>query len=317
MRYYEITLTPKGSTTPIRTWSSYPGGVYDPGALDVEFDMPVTTYGAPAGGQTISVHGISLADLTQSQQFAGMNMIFKAGMQAGLPLVTPSQAGTIIAGDIFQSFGNWQGTDMTLDFVLNPAIYTNDTPGNFTLVWNKGERLSDSLTHCLQVALPNMPISMNISPSLVLSNDGHHYCKTLDQLAQYIDDLTDRKFKGNRVNISIQGGKLVIFDNTYTPNPIQINFNDLIGQPTWIDVQTLQIKTVMRADLQLGARITMPTGFQNAPGFVAINPASFPSSLKYKSTFSGNFTIIELRHIGSYRSSDATNWCTLFNCVPI
>ena len=314
MRYYEITITPKGSTTPIRTWSSYPGGVYDPGALDIEFDMPVTFYGAPSGGQPITIHGIALADLTQSQQFAGMNMIVRAGMKAGLPLVTPSQAGTIIAGDIFQSFGNWQGTDMTLDFVLNPAVYTNDVEGNFTLIWPKGERLSDALTHCLQVALPNMQISMNISPNLVLSDDGHHYCGTLDQMAQYISDLTEMKFK-NTVNISIQGGKLVIFDNTHTPNPIQLNFNDLIGQPTWIEPQVMQIKTVMRADLQMGSRITMPTGFQNAPGFVATNPASAPSSLKYKSTFSGNFTIKDIRHIGSYRSSDASNWCTIFNCV--
>ena len=316
MRYYDLTLTPIGSTTPLRTFTSYPNGVYDPGALNIEFDMPVLPYGTPGGGQTLSIHGISLQDLTQAQQFAGMNITLKAGMKAGLPLVTPSQLGTIIAGNVFQSFGNWEGTDMTLDFVLNPAIYTSSNPGNFMLIWPKGERLQDALLHCLQVPYPDMDISINISPDLVNNYDINHPCTTLEQLAQFIGDMTEQQFNGNRVEITIQAGKIIAYDATYAPNPVQLVFTDFVGQPTWIEPAVIQVKTVMRADLQVGSRITMPKGFQNLPGFVSTTAASTPSSLKYKSTFDTNFIVSELRQLGNFRSNDASDWVTIFNCIP-
>jgi hypothetical protein len=52
----------------------------------------------------------------------------------------------------------------------------------------------------------------------------------------------------------------VVFDKTYQPSSIAIQFTDLIGQPTWIEPNTMQVKTVMRADLQVGSIITMPQG---------------------------------------------------------
>ena len=299
-----------------KQWTSYPGGNYDPGALNVEFDMPVLPYGTPSGGQTLTIEGISLQDLTQAQKFAGMNLTMKAGMKAGFPLVTPSQAGTIISGLVFQSFGNWEGTVMTLDLVLYPSIYTPTNQGNLMLIWPQGEKLSDALTHCLQVAYPDLPISMNISSDLVQNHDEHHASTTLEDLATFVGDYTEQNFNG-RVEITIQAGKIIVFDKTYTPAPIQLNFNDLIGQPTWIDANTIQIKTVMRADLQIGSVITMPKGLQNAPGFITTTSASLSSQIKYKSTFQNNFVVIELRQIGNFRASDAASWATVFNCVPV
>jgi len=316
MRYYNITLTPTGSSVAAKQWSSYPRGVYDSGALNIEFDMPVLPYGTPSGGQTLTIEGISLQDVSQATQFAGMYLIMKAGMKAGFPLANPAQAGTIIAGKVFQAFGNWEGTEMTLDLVLLPSIYTPQNQGNLTLIWPKGERLADALTHCLQVAYPNLPISMNISADLVQNHDEFHAATTLDDLAAYVGDYTEHNFNG-RVEITIQAGKIIVLDKTYSPAPVQLNFNDFVGQPTWIDVNTLQVKTVMRADLQIGSIITMPKGLQNAPGFVSTSAASLPSSLKYKSTFQNNFVVSELRQIGNFRSSDAASWVTVFNCVTV
>lgn len=314
MRYYDLTITPSDSTTPFRQWTSYPGGKYDASALNIEFDMPVAPYHTPTGGGTVTVHGIALEDLGQAQQFAGMTLTLKAGMKAGFPLANPAQAGLIVTGQVIQSFGNWEGTEQTLDFVILPSNYTNENPGNHSLSWPAGTPLGPALQQCLSVAYPGMPISMNISPNLVNSSDQHHVCGTLEEMAQFVGPWTDDQFK-NPVQITIQGGKLKVFDQTYKPGPVQLVFTDFIGQPTWIDNLTMQVKTVLRADLEVGSVITMPQGLPNAPGFIGTSAPSKPAGIKYQSIFKNSFQISELRQIGSFRSSDAADWCTVLNCI--
>jgi len=314
MRYYELSLTPKGGSKPIRTWTSHPNNILDPGALQIEYDALVLPYGTPAGASTITLHGISLQDLTQSQQFAGMTLELKAGMRAGLPLANPAQAGTILKGEVFQCFGNWEGLDQTLDFVVIPGGYTTSNPGNFLLDWAAGMQLVDALKQTFSVAYPGMPISINTDGDFVQNHDEPHICDTLDELAQIVGDLTEGIFD-NRVSIGIQAGKIVVYDQNYSPPPIQLVFTDFVGQPTWIAVNTIQIKMVARADLQMGASVRMPQGFQNLPGFVSASQASFPSTIKYKTAFQNDFFIQELRQVGNFRSPDATQWATIANCV--
>jgi hypothetical protein len=277
MRYYDITITPEGSTTPLRQWSSHPNGTYDPGALEVEFDMPILPSGTPSGGQSISIHGVPLQDLSQAYQFAStpdktMNIVVSAGMKAGFPLANPSQAGVILSGQIFQAFGNWKGTEMSLDLVVYPPTHTLENPGNFVLNWQEGQPLADALKQTLSVVYPR---------------------------------------------------KLIVFDKSYTPPPIQLAFNDFIGQPTWIETGVIQLQTVMRADLEIGAYIRMPQGLQNAPGFTTStsgaaltrNGAALPSTGKDQTIFQNTFQVIELRHIGSYRTASGEAWSTIFNAV--
>ena len=313
-RYYSLELTTSGATTPIRTWTSHPNGIYDPAALQIEYDALVGPYGTPSGGSTITLHGISLQDLTQAQQFAGMTLELKAGMKAGLPLVNPSQAGTILKGQVFQAFGNWEGVNQTLDFVVLPGTYTLDNPGNFVLTWRAGTKLSDALLQTLDVAYPNAPISMNISSDLVQNHDEIGVYDTIDQLAQVVGDITEGVFD-NRVTIGIQAGKIVVFDTTYSPAPVQLVFTDFIGQPTWINVNTIQVKLVARSDLQMGSIVRMPQGLQNLPGFVNTTASSYPSSIKYQTTFQNNFIVQELRQIGNFRAADASQWITIANCI--
>jgi|ERR1700744_289717 len=320
MRYYDISITKEGVSKPIRQWTSHPNGVFDPGALNVEFDVPVTTYGTPTGGQTVTIEGVALSDLLQAQQFAGMNLLLKGGMQAGLPLANPKQSGVITAANIFQSFGNWEGTEMTLDMVLYPAQYTLDQPGNIVLNWTAGTQLSAALKQALSTAYPDMPLQINISNRIVQNHDEIHRCSTLEQLAQVILGITQNNFLGSDyagVQISIQGGQIIVADSTWTPNTVQLAFIDFVGQPTWIDVNIMQLKLVMRADLQLGSIIKMPQGLQDAPGIVLTSSASLPSNLKYKSSFQGNFSVVELRQIGNFRATDGASWVTVANCTPI
>jgi len=320
MRYYELTVTQQGSSTPFRKWTSYPNGKPDPGALNIMFDMIISEQSSPVGQPMITIEGISLSDLSEAQQFAGMNVTLKAGMGGGLPLETKAQQGTIMQGQIFQSFGNWVGTEMTLDFVLNPAVFDYSTPGNFVLNWTKGQKLSDAINQMLTTAYTKtpMPISINISDDWVADQDLPAYSYTLDGISEQIAEYTLSKSSGPvGVAITIQNGKILVQDSTYSPDAIQINFNDLIGQPTWIDPNTMQISTVMRADLQFGSKIKMPKGFVGAPGSVTTTAQSMPSSYKYKSTFTQDFQITQLRHIGNFRSSDAGEWATVCNCLQL
>jgi len=315
MRFYDIAITPPSGGKPSLTFQSHPQGQFNASALDIEFDLPVTQAGIPIGGQTITIHGISLDNLSQAQQFAGQNLTMKGGMQAGLPLNNPAQAGLIVQAQIFQSYANWVGTDMTLDFMLYAPIYTTDNPGNLVLDWQPGMSLATALKNTFSVAYPNIPVQMNIGDQYVPSTGRPHFAGTLDEMAQYVADTTQGLFK-QTVHIALQTGQLLVYDTTtYKPSPVQLVFTDLIGQPTWVDKAVMQIKTVMRADLQIGSLLRMPQGMQNVPGFVTTTLASYPSSMKYQSTFQGQFRVIALRHLGHFRSSDAGDWCTVFNCV--
>lgn len=330
MRYYELNLYAPGSSTPSRTWTSHPGGKLDQNALNIEFDIVVMPHATPHGGSTITLEGVALADLMQAQQFGqhydnkgmlqrGMTLELKGGMKAGLPLANPAQAGTIIKGQVFQSFGNWKGTEMTLDFVVYPSDYTTENPGNFVLDWRAGQPLADALRQCLSVAYPDAPIQIDISDRVVATQDMPHFCGTLDELAQVIKETTGGNYIGPTyvgVDITVQGGAIVVFDGTAPPPVVEINFTDLIGQPTWVDVNQLQMQAVMRGDVQVGANIKMPPSLINSPGMVGTVSGAMPSSVNYQPTFQGQFMVTGMRQIGNLRATDGDSWATLLTCVP-
>lgn len=314
MRYYSFEISDPASGASIKKWQSHPGGVFDPQAQNIMFDVPIAGYGAPIGAQAITIEGISLSDLQSASQYGGMQFELKSGMAQGLPLANPAQQGTIASGLVFQSYGHWEGTEMTLDFVCKPSSFTLYNPGNIVITWAQGTVLSDALTMTLQNAFPGIPLTVNISPSLVLTNDEVGFYPTLEGLGQYIYQVTDAL--GSPVTIAYQNGEIVVSDGSVPTNPIQINFTDMVGQPTWLEVNVMQVKLIMRGDITIGSTVLMPAGMVSAPGFVATLQASLPSSLHYQSTFQGNFTVMEMRHIGNFRSPDGTSWVTVLNCVP-
>lgn len=323
MRYYDIILTKPGTSGPVRRWTSHPYGQFDPGALNVEFDMPIAPYATPMGAMAVTIYGVPKEDLSQAYRFEGMEITVNGGMQKGLPLANPYQAGLLLKGQVFQAFGTWEGTEMRLDLVIYPAVYTTDNPGNFTISWLAGTPLVEAIKAALLVVYPTIPIIVNIGSNLVLNNNEWNYCATLEELSTFISDLTEDQF-GQRVEITMQAGAIVIFDKTYKPKPIQINFTDLVGQPTWIKPFTMQVMTVMRADLQIGSVITMPSELRNAPGFLntsvsaALSPdvgGALPSTGKNGVIFDGNFTVNAVRHLGSFRSSSGSDWVSIFNCI--
>lgn len=296
----------------VKRWTTHPNGQYDPAAQNILFDFPIIPYNTPSGGQTLTIEGISLSDLQQGTKFAGLQFQLSAGMKAGLPLANQSQSGIIAVGTIFQSFANWEGTEMTLDFVVYPANLQN----NIVLTWRAGTQLSTALTQALNLAFPAIPVKMNIG-NYVQSHDEIGHWDSLEGMAQTIYGITYSAKTQAGVYISFQNGGIQVFDSSYVPKPVQIQFTDFVGQPTWLDVNVMQVKLVMRADLAVGSIIKMPPQLQNSPGQVLTLGNSLPSSMAYQTAFNGSFQIIEMRHIGNLRSADGAQWVTLANCIPV
>ena len=307
--------TVNASPQPFRRWTSHPNGSYDPGALLVEFDFFSFLSADSQGLSTVTIHGVSLQDLLQAQQFAGMQISVKGGMMAGLPLADPKQAGTILQGTIFQSFGNWVGTEMTLDLVVNFSSYTYSNPGQIVLNWPANTSLKAALTSCLNVAYPTLPNKVLIGDFYTLAHDTLAFYPTIAQLASHIRSIT-ATIQPPGVDITIQPDKTILaFDGTQNSGtPIPIAFDDLIGQPTWIDVNTISIMTVMRGDIQVGNVLSLPQGL-GAPGSVQTTAASQPSLLKYRTAFTGNFLVQSVRQIGNFRDPNGASWSTVFTCA--
>jgi len=328
MRYYDIKIYPKGSTssaTPIREYTSYPMGPFgnqnDPGALNVVIDAYVYSFAAPQQQAIVQIWGVPITELAQANNYTNCTIQVFAGFKAGLPLNNPAQSGPILYGIIRQSFGNWTGTEMTLDFVVTVAGALSGQDTNVSFSWLAGTSLSSALTTTFNTAFPGVKSTININPKLILGHDEHGVYQALPAFAQTLKRLTAAVIGGNYNGVDItwtpQG--INVFDGTNsTVTPIQIAFQDLIGQPVWIGPNTIQFVCPMRADISVGTLVQMP---QNAPGstansmgvgFVTTTSASEPQA-RQQSIFNGMFTIVLVHHMGIFRQPDGNAWVTVFN----
>ena len=324
-RYYDIELIDPASNKTVKQWTSHPKGVYDPGALNVEFDMLVYPMHSNMGYSAVIVEGVPLSDLVQNKQYAnsipfsGMTFQIKGGMGKGLGLANPKQQGVLYQGSIFQSFGNWEGTEMNLNFVVAPSPFTVDNPGNFVFTWKSGTPILSAIETTLSTAFPNVPIATNLSQNITAGYDEWHFCSTLGGFGQHIMNLTKGKAGTNYPGISIGVSKGVILVYDYAPSAslyTQLVMTDFIGQPAWIDVGVMQSTMVMRGDLGLNSLVKMPAEFQSLPGLVSIQSAATAFTQKYQTTFKGLFQVTSLRHIGNFRSSSGREWATVINMIP-
>lgn len=313
MRYYDLKIANQTGATTLH-YTSYPaglGGAPDPGALNVIFDFLAYPQATPMGGSTIRIEGIDPSILSNAKSFSGQIASLSGGMGRGLPLVSPAQAGLLAQGKIYQSFANWTGTQVDLNLVLMPSPYTIDNPGNIVLNWTAGTTLSNALTNTFNTAFPGYKVLINIA-DIVLSFDEKHVSSTLAGLASLLSDVTS-----TNVQIVVNGTTITVFDATYRPNAKQLAFTDFIGQPMWIEQATIQARTVLRGDIQIGDTLLMPSGYQNLPGFVQTTAAAIPSQLNYKSAMQGTFVVQAVRHIGNFRQPDGNAWCTVINAAAM
>jgi hypothetical protein len=322
MRYYKIIVSNPKTGAVVRSWTSFVNGQTIPGALNIEININITQYAFPSGAGWIRIWGVSLADISQAVNFGaaqnsitpGMSLVIYAGMQKGLPLANPAQAGLIFQGTIQQAFGNWIGTNQSIDFIVLPPTGSPSAPINVISNWLAGMPLATAIANTLTTAFPGLKTpDIQISPNLVLAYDEPGFYGTLTEYAEYVYQRSKDVIGGNYQGVSIQltQDTFVVRDGTTQQTPKQIAFQDMIGQPTWIEGPVLQVNFVMRADLNLQDWVTLPKA-------VITSTAAAPTSLiNLKPTFQGTCQITQLWHFGNFRQPDAASWVTVANMVPV
>ncbi len=319
MRYYCITITDPTTGKLVTQYSSLmsgsqantSSGTHNPSALNVEFDITITDYTSPSNAW-LRIWGIAITDIAQAAKFNKMSITVYGGMSKGLPLANPAEQGVLVQGTIFQAFGNWQGTNMTLDFVIIPTLQTatsgNQAPQtpNIVVNWKKGQSLTSALTQTLNTAFPGVTVDCQISPNLILGYNEQSFFQNLQQLATFCDGISKDIVNSETylgVKIILQKGKFVIRDGTTQSKPLAIAFNDLIGQITLAQPGQISMDAVLRGDLAGADYISVP------PGQVITSSSSY-SSFRQGSIFTGVYQINYLRHVGNFRQKDAESWVT-------
>ena len=305
MRYYNIQVT--GGPT----FTSFNNGATDPNALMVEMDVLVAPMHVPWGNSFIRIWGVSIQQISQASDLNGKNVTVYGGMQKGLPLANPAQSGLLFQGQLFQCFGNWQGTLMQLEMTIIPAPLTQAKPGNFSFLWKKGTPLSQAVATTLTNALPGYKQNINISSKLIFSEDVAGFYATPIQFAQFVQQKSQAIIGGTTypgVHMLFQQQGVKVYDGSTASNPIQIQFTDMIGQAVWLGPQLISIKTVMRADISVGDTIKLP------PGQISQTAQSM-SQFRQGSVFQGTYTVTNVRQVGNSRNPDGNAWCSVFQAT--
>jgi hypothetical protein len=246
-------------------------------------------------------------------------MIVEAGMTSGLPLANPDQKGIIVYGMIQQAIGNWQGQQLSLDFFIVPGsggTGSVTSPRNFTFNWKAGTNLSEAILSTLRTAFSNSGYSdpiININPNLILPQDENAYFRTLAEFAVYLKRMSKSIVNVNKytgLTVLVDQKRIRVFDSSQAENTKTIKFQDLIGQPAWQDVATINFKTVIRCDLGVGDYVQLPT-------VLATTTANSYSRYRDTSVMQNIYQIIRIRHVGNFRQPDGNSWCSIFNAQQV
>jgi hypothetical protein len=312
-------------------WSSMANGVNDPGALDIEFEITDDALGNIQAGW-LKVYGIDPKQISQAANYTGKRIQLWGGFSAGLPLANlqvPHQ-GLIMDGEIYPCWGNWVGNELSIEFtVINGA---GSGPGgptkpiNFIHNMPKSQPLSTAKKNTLTTAFPGSAVNVNISPKLMLNYDDKGFYQGIEQYFNYIKSLshsilgTPDKTGYRGVRVHTIGNNINVGDETIVGTLIPIQFEDLIGQPTWIGNEEIQIKTCLRSDIVAidGKGIMQVTLPQNT--VVTTTEGGAASAMGYKVgdvlNFQGTFSVNTVRHIGHYRQPTGDAWVSIIDCTP-
>jgi hypothetical protein len=97
----------------------------------------------------------------------------------------------------------------------------------------------------------------------------------------------------------------------------QIDYTELIGQPTWIEPQKISIKVVLRGDIRIGDKVQLPpTLVTTQLGVAQQLPGGTDETPKLGAlSFEGVFSVTEVLHTGDFRNPDGGAWCTTYQAT--
>lgn len=184
-------------------------------------------------------------------------------------------------------------------------------PVNLIHNMQPGQTLASAMQETLSRAFPQAKTVVQISPNIKLGYQDSGVYQSVDQYSQYVHKLSQSVLGTDGylgVQISSKDNTIHVWDGTSPVSDCNVDALDLIGQPTWVDWFTVSVKTVMRADLDVGGVIYLP------PTLYTLTAAGAPmagmSIQRTNDSFSGPFIIKRIVHIGDFRSPDSANWST-------
>jgi len=295
------------------TWGSHTiDGILDPGALNIELDVPALPFGAFQGNIHARIWGVGLPELAQANNLSGYGIEILAGMKAPYNLNSAALSGQIVNGQIFQSYGNWEGVNQYLDFIIINGTADPDAEVDISFSWPAGTPIGTAITAALSVAYPTYEVlgAGLIKQTILAHDEGAHY-SSIQSFAQAIQDMTaSGSYSG--VQIYPSGNEIYLYDNLLPQAAIPISFNDIIGQPTWISPTNISFSCVLRGDISIGDLVQLPTGIY-PPYALTTAEAALPNApSSNRLAFQGTFYVIEVHHYGNFRQGDADSWRTTY-----
>jgi len=303
------------------------------GALDIQFDVQ-SMGGAlmTADTCTLVIRGLPLAVLVQSVNLYNAIVTVYAGFdKAGLPLARAQAIhyGMILKGQVFVPFANWQGINQSLNLgLINYApVASNAEPFFFILAGQQGEDLETVALRGLVGAFPNAKINSQVMQNLILPETVSAVpYQTLAAYSNAINGLSRSIANQNGyggMQIYTQKDFVVMTDFSAGIGNSVVTLAELIGQPTWVGLNTLSIKIPLRADLNVGDTLTLQAPSQanvkspyGALGAVLTNNAGAAQlAAQGITTFSGNFVISSIRHVGAFRDTSQDAWVTIVEAI--
>jgi hypothetical protein len=187
-----------------------------------------------------------------------------------------------------------------------------------------GMNLSSAIQQTLSTAFgAGGGANIGISDALKLNYQDAGMYQNLEQYAGYIQKLSQsimgvKNYPG--VQMRSKGEGMNVFDGTKALGFGVIEYFDLIGQPTWLDINTIQVKCILRGDITGGDVVTLPTSIasisagpnNSSPGAALAYQAS---PQRFLSSLTGVGLVVDVLHIGDFRNPDGVGWSTTYNIL--
>lgn len=335
-----ITVNKAGAGT-MASWTSEINGVNDPGALDIAFTIELVVGQADTPSTaSVTVWGIPIQTISQASNFNNCTLELNAGYGHGLPLAELQypHRGLILKGNIFPCYGNWISNNTSIEFIVTPSATSGGSTGgqggptnikNIIHNMPPNTPLSTAIRNALTTAFPGAQLNINISPKLVLTSPDWSFHQSLSQYANYLKSLshsilgTPNTTGYAGVGMALQGDIIQFSDGTTKGNAIPIIYEDLVGQPTWIGANRIQVTTLLRGDIgpqssggPLSITLTPTLTTMGADTASWLQQGGNIAGLKGDYlTFQGTWDVQTVRHIGKFRDPQWNAWITIIEAI--
>ncbi|MXV36842.1 MULTISPECIES: hypothetical protein [unclassified Saccharibacter] len=317
---FASTTAPKRPGTPQSVPGGSPTDPFDPGALDISFRFTQASLSkaeGSTGGAFVTIKGVDITTINQASNLVNHTLILKAGMSKGLPLSNPNQVGTILHGTIQSSLGNWSGTEMDITFFVSSYQAPELDPTQISYIFHcpRGKSVKEMIKQTTFPAPHKPSIVFKAKEEPIALHDFIGCYTSFKELCVGYGDCW-KQMSGNPLTVHISGQTITFLDQFYERPIKKIDFNDLMGQPTWNGKNDITVTCPLRGDIQIGDLISLPSTTNYLGKYSGQFSAQKQTLPKNSSLFSGTFEVTDISYLGSFREKDGQQWQSAITCNP-